>query len=77
MVHISTPPPPRHVGMVKLPPPPNASPIVPPVVDSTNDGVVFWHSVSRRNPNVSAYYNITLCNAYVAILMVNGRPING
>ena len=77
MVYISTPPPSRHVGMVKLPLPPNSTPIVPTLVDSTNSRMLFCQSVSSRNSNVSADYTSTLGNAYVTISTVNGHLING
>ena len=53
MLKIRTPPPPCHVSIVQLAPPPNATHIVPPEVGSTNSGMAFWQSDLRRNPNVS------------------------
>ena len=41
IVNIPLPSPPLHVGMVQLPPTTNATPIVPPAVDSTDAGVLF------------------------------------
>ena len=41
IVHIPTLPPPRHDGMVQLPPTLNNTRIVPPLVDSTNAGMAF------------------------------------
>ena len=41
IVNIHLPSPPLHVGMVQLPPSTNATPIVPPAVDSTDDGMAF------------------------------------
>ena len=42
MVHITFNPTSSHVGVVKIPPPMNATAIVPPAVNSTTYGVVFW-----------------------------------
>ena len=77
IVHVYLTPTPRHVGMVQLPPPPNATPIAPPVVNSTNYGVVIRQLGSRGDPNVSADDNSALRNDSGAIFMVNGSHING
>ena len=77
MEHIPMPSSPSYVDVVKITPPLNDKPIVPPAVDSTNSGMKFWHSGSRRNPKASAYYTITLGNEYGTISMVNSCPING
>ena len=77
MLHIPSTPTPFYIGTVELPPPPNYTPIVPPSVNSTSDGVLFCQSGLSSNPNVSVDDNSTLGNAYGTILVVNGRPING
>ena len=76
MVHIPLPYPHCHVCMVKLPPPPNAIPIVLPAVDSIDDVLVFQKSGSSSNPNTYADNTSTLRNASGNILMVNGCSIN-
>ena len=63
--------------MVQFPPPPNATPIVPPAVNSTNAGMAFWKLESRRNSIASADDAITFVNASVIIYVVNGFHING
>ena len=55
----------------------NATPIVPPAVDSTNYGMAFRKLVPRRDLDVSTYDTITLGNASGTIYMVNVHPING
>ena len=77
MVHIPSTPIPRHVVMLEIPPPPNATPIVPPAVISTNDGMAFRQWISRRNHNFSADDNSTLVNASGTILVINVFPIKG
>ena len=77
MLHIPTTHPPFHVGMVQIPLPPNATPIVTLAVDPTSSGMYFHKSGSRSNPNVYADDIITPGNASVTISMVNGRPMNG
>ena len=77
MMHIPSTPKPLHVGMVELPPPPNATPLGIPAFNLNNAGMVFMQLVSRRNPNVSVDYNSTLGNASGAISVINGHPING
>ena len=62
--------------MVQLPPPPNDTPLVPPAVNSTNSGMVFFQSGSKRNINVSTDDTINPGNSHGTISMVNGRPIN-
>ena len=60
MVHITSTPTSHHVGMLELPPPLNATPIVPPAVSSTNTGAVFRNSGLSMNTNVSTSDNSTL-----------------
>ena len=76
MLHINLTPTPCHVGMVEIPPTPNATPTVTPAVNPTNYGMAFWQSISRSNTNFSSEDNSTLGNASGMILMVNGCTIN-
>ena len=76
MVHTNSAHTPCHICMVQLPPSPNNTPIVPPLVHTTNDGMVFRQLLSRRNTNVSACDNSTLGGASRMIVMVNVCPIN-
>ena len=76
MLHINLTPTPCHVGMVEIPPTPNATPTVTPVVNPTNYGMAFWQSISRSNTNFSSEDNSTLGNASGMILMINGCTIN-
>ena len=77
MVHISTTRPLRHVGLKKIPPPLNATPILPLAVDSTVFLLAFWQLGSMRNPNVSTDDTSTLLNYSGTILMVNSCTNNG
>ena len=77
MVNITPPSPPCHVAMLQLPPPQNATYIVPPAVYSINTVVAFYQSVSRRNHNAFADDTITIGNDYGNISMVNCCPITG
>ena len=63
--------------MLQIPSTLNATPIVPPAVDSTNYGMAFRKLVPRRDPDVSTYDTSTLGNASGTISMVNVHPING
>ena len=60
MVHIPSTPIPRHIGMVRLPPPPKTTHIVTPAVNSTYAGIPFQNLGSRRNHNISTDEDITL-----------------
>ena len=76
MVHIPSSPPPRHVGMVQLLTPPNPTPIVPPVVDSTIFEMTLRQSGLMMNTNASVDDTRTLGNDFGTILVVNGSSIN-
>ena len=77
MVHINLTPTPRHLDMIQILPPKNATHIVTPAVNSTNAGMEFQQSVLRRNNNVSADDKITLGNDSGMIYMLNDCPFNG